>query len=143
MGKGFRKYAISAAFAAALLVGCSPKVIETVRTEYVYRDRIQRDTTVVRDSVVIREKVKGDTVFVEKVRDRLVYRDRWREKTDTVVLRDSVAVETVKEVKVEKPLSAWKRAKIGAFWWLLAGLAASLVWIFRKPLLALLKMVGL
>ena len=140
MGR-IRKYAISAAFAAALLAGCSPKVIETVRTEYVYRDRVQRDTTVVRDSVFIREKVKGDTVFVEKVRDRLVYRDRWREKTDTVVLRDSVAVETVKEVKVEKPLSAWKRAKIGAFWWLLASLVAALVWIFRKPILKLVKTI--
>jgi hypothetical protein len=42
------------------------------------------------------------------------------------------------EVKVEKPLTVGQRAKIGAFWWLLAGLVAALAWIFRKPLLKLI-----
>lgn len=41
-----------------------------------------------------------------------------------------------KEVKVERPLNAWQRFKIGAFWWLL-GLAAvgwrkQLLWLIKK-----------
>ena len=119
--------------AAALLVAsCSPRIVERL----VY----QHDTTQVvridsvrywqKDSVFIREK--GDTVFqyVEKVR----YRDRFR--IDTLKEVREVHDTTFFERKVEKELSVGQKAKIGAFWWLLAGLAACLVWIFRKPLLA-------
>ena len=56
------------------------------------------------------------------------------EKTDSVVIK-----EVVKEVEVEKPLSWAQTTKIGAFWWLVGGLLLALLWIFRKPLLKLLK----
>ena len=46
----------------------------------------------------------------------------------------------IKEVKVEKPFSWWQKVRLRAFWWLLGGLVACLAWIFRKPLLALLKL---
>lgn len=113
-----------------LCAGCSPKIIERVV--------IQRDTTMVhhrdtmfrKDSVYIREYMKGDTVYIDRYRDRYVFRDRWR---DSVTVRvDSVAVERIKEVKVEKPLSFWKRVKIGLFPWLLLATAGLLVWTFRK-----------
>lgn len=112
--------------------GCSPRIVERV----VY----QRDTTVVhhrdtayrRDSVWMKEYVKGDTVYVEKYKDRFVYRDRWRDSVR--VVRDSVAVERVKEVKVEKPLSWSQKAKIGAFPWLVLALIGAVLWIFRKYL---------
>ena len=115
-----------------LSAGCSPKIIERV----VY----QRDTTVVHhrdttfrwDSVYIREWMKGDTVYIEKYKDRFVYRDRWRDSIR--VVRDSVAVETIKEVKVEKPLSWSQKAKIGAFPWILLALIGAVLWIFRKYL---------
>ena len=103
---------------AGILTGCSPKVIEKVRTEYVVQDVHHRDTIHTKDSVYIREWMKGDTVYLEKYKDRYVYRDRWRDSI--LVVRDSVAVESVKEVQVEKPLNAWTRFKIGAFFWLLA-----------------------
>lgn len=119
--------------AAALLVAsCSPRIVERL----VY----QHDTTQVvridsvrywqKDSVFIREK--GDTVFqyVEKVR----YRDRFR--IDTLKEVRELHDTTFFERKVEKELSVGQKAKIVAFWWLLAGLAACLVWIFRKPLLS-------
>ena len=119
--------------AAALLVAsCSPRIVERL----VY----QHDTTQVvridsvrywqKDSVFIREK--GDTVFqyVEKVR----YRDRFR--IDTLREVRELHDTTVVERKVENELSVGQKAKIGAFWWLLAGLAGCLVWIFRKPLLS-------
>lgn len=116
------------------LPSCSPKIVEKWNTQYVYRDVHHRDTVITKDSVYIREWVKGDTVYIEKYKDRFVYRDRWRDSI--MVKRDSVAVETLKEVKVEKPLSWSQKVRIGAFWWLLAGLAACLVWIFRNPLLS-------
>jgi hypothetical protein len=119
------------------LPGCSPKIIEKVKTEYVYQDVHHRDTLITRDSIYIREWLKGDTVYVEKYKDRYVFRDRWRDSIR--VVRDSVSIEHIKEVKVEKPLSAMQKAKIGAFWWVLAGLAACLVYIFRKPLIGLIK----
>lgn len=124
---------------AALVVGCSPKVIENVRTDYVHRDRVERDTTIVRDSIYVKEKVKGDTVYVTEYRDRLVWRDRWKENTDTLIVRDSVKVETVKEV--EKPLNGWQRFRLRWFWLLLAATAGLLVWTFRKPIMKLIKMI--
>ena len=109
---------------------CSPKIVERV---VVQKDTVQvhhRDTTFRRDSVYIREWMKGDTVYIEKYNDRYVFRDRWR---DSVAVRvDSVTVERVKEVKVEKPLSWSQRAKIGAFPWVLLALIGALLWIFRK-----------
>lgn len=118
-----------------LLSGCSllrPR--ETVRYQHDTTTVHHRDSIHLRDSIYIREWMKGDTVFVDRFRDRYLYRDRWRDSI--IVKRDSIAVETVKEVKVEKPINAWKRFRIGAFWWLL-GLAAvgwrkQLLWLIRK-----------
>ena len=87
-----------------------------------------------------------DSIFVEKAGDTIyIYkeRDRWRYKMlrDTIRLihTDTIVEYRTKEVLVEQPLSKWKQAKIEAFWWLLAALAAALVWIFRKPLLKLIR----
>jgi len=55
--------------------------------------------------------------------------------------KDSIRTEyTIKEVEVEKPLTKCQTAKIGAFWYLCGALALCLLWIFRKPLLKLLKL---
>ena len=127
-------YISAICFLFIILPGCSPKVVEKWRTEYVYQNVFHRDTLVTKDSVYIREYLKGDTVWVEKFRDRYLYRDRWRDSI--IVQHDSVAVETTKEVQVERPLSAWKRFKIGGFWWLLAlaaiGWRKQLIWLIRK-----------
>lgn len=55
----------------------------------------------------------------------------------TTIVRDTVtiekeAVETIKGVEVEKPLSWWQRLKLGAFPWLLGGVLLLLLWTFRK-----------
>lgn len=49
------------------------------------------------------------------------------------------AQETIIEKEVEKPLSKWQQFRLRMFWWLLAGCTALLVWIFRKPLVALIR----
>lgn len=125
-------------FVAVFFTACSPKIYERVRTEYVYKDRVQVDTTFLKDSVFIREQVKGDTVRIVEYRDRYHYDYKYLTKVDTVMMRDTVAIERKKEVKVEKKLSFWQRVKIGAFWWLFALSAGLLVWTFRKQILRLL-----
>lgn len=117
------------------LTACSPKIVEKVVTKIEYRDVHHRDTLITRDSVYIREWLKGDTVFVEKYKDKYVFRDRWRDSVSVREIHDTTTV----EVKVEKSLSWSQSAKIKAFWWLLAGLAACLAWLFRKPIARLLK----
>jgi hypothetical protein len=47
----------------------------------------------------------------------------------------------IETVEVAQPLTRWQELKIGAFWWLLAGLFAALLWIFRKPLLKLIRLI--
>ena len=117
------------------LPGCSPKIVEKIRTEYVYRDVHHRDTTIQHDSVYICEYMKGDTVHHYEYRDRYVYRDRWRDSISIKEVHDTTKVEK----KVEKELSPMQKAKIGSFWWLLAGLLGCLGWIFRKPIINLIK----
>lgn len=120
---------------AALLPGCSPKIVE--RVSYVHDTtnvvRIDSVRYYQRDSIFVREK--GDTIFqyVERIR----YRDRFR--IDTLVQMREVRDTAFVERKVEKPLSWWQKARIGAFWWLCGALVLALCWIFRKPLLSLLK----
>jgi len=122
---------------AILLPGCSPKVIEKTRTEYVYRDVHHRDTTIQHDSVYIREYMKGDTVHHYEYRDRYVYRDRWRDSIQKTEVHDTTTVEKL----VEKKLSPIQKVKINFFWWLVLGLSGCLVWIFRKPIIALIKRI--
>lgn len=125
-----------AAMAAA--TSCSPRIIENIRyqRDTTYVQQVKVDSVYRRDSVFIREK--GDTVIIykERIRDRYVF----RHDTLRLVKVDSVAVERVKEVEVEKPLSAWKTAKIEAFWWLVAAVLLLLLWTFRKPILKLLHL---
>lgn len=114
---------------------------------YLDREVIVHDTTkvVVRDSVTFYDrdsvfvKEKGDTVYkyVEKWR----FRDRWHTDTLVRVRVDSVSVVEQKIVEVEKPLSGWQKWQIRGFWYLCAAVVLLLCYIFRKPLLALLKLI--
>ena len=82
--------------------------VETLRTDTVYKVRVERDSVFKHDSIYVKEWQKGDTVY----RDR----DRWhtqyveRIKTDTVYQSkvDSIAV----PYPVEKELTWWKEKKI-------------------------------
>jgi len=84
----------------------------------VERTVVQHDTTVVhrrdsirlRDSIYVREWVRGDTVYVDRFRDRFVYRDRWRDSIR--VQHDTTAVERTREVKVERPWAWYDRAAL-------------------------------
>ena len=104
-----------------LLVGlsaCSPKIIEKVHTEYVTRTVHHRDTLIQKDSVYIREWMKGDTVYIDRFRDRFVYRDRWRDSIQLKEVHDTTEVEKL----IEKKLTWAQKAKIDSFPWLLLAL---------------------
>lgn len=99
----------------------------------------QRDTIIVRDSVVM--MVKGDSVIKEvwRYRDRVsIVRDTIRDgrtRAYTQVIRDSiqipVAVETVKEVS--RPLTWWQRTLQSLGWLALAAVAMLITWlVYRK-----------
>lgn len=121
-------------FLFVCLSACTPKVYPDVRTEYLYRDRIVADTLVKRDSVYIREKTKGDTVYVTAYRDRILNRVSVRTDTVSKEIHDT----TTLRVETIKPLSPVQSFKIGAFPWLLTAILVLLAWTFRKQLLKLL-----
>lgn len=49
-----------------------------------------------------------------------------------------VPVPVEKKIYIETPLSAWQKFRMHSFWLLTVALTASLIYIFRKPLLRLL-----
>lgn len=112
--------------------GCSPRIVEHViyQRDTTYIEKVRVDSVRKRDSVFIREK--GDSVFI--YREHVL--ERWRLVHDTItrVKVDSVAVERVREVQVEKPLPAWKTAQIRAFWPLVLLVVLLVLWTFRKTL---------
>lgn len=137
---GFKKFCLTRAelgFMLLFLSACSPEITEKVHTVYVEHEVHHRDTLIQKDSVYIKEYIKGDTVYRDKFRDRYVYRDRWRDSVQVKEVHDTTTVEK----KVEKELTAGQKMKINSFWWLLVGLALALVWIFRKSILKLFKII--
>ena len=90
---------------AIWLCSCRTKYVpvESVRTEVEYRNRWQRDSIHVHDSIVIQSK--GDTVF----------RDRWHTEYKDKWLRDTVRIEKADSIQVpylvEKKLTWWQSVK--------------------------------
>lgn len=78
--------------------------VETVKTDSVYVNKVQRDSIRLQDSIFV--FVKGDTVRIEKY--KYLYRDRVVVDTVRLVERDSVQV----PVPVEKPLTRWQQWKL-------------------------------
>ena len=122
-------WGLLACLLVTLFFGCkSVKYVpvESVRTDSVYVDRFTRDSVYLRDSVYVNRWIVGDTVFVDKVSVKYLYRDRWRHDTVAVVRRDSVQV----PLPVEKPLGWWQQARLKLFWPLVAVVAvlAVAVW---------------
>ena len=133
--KGLLARAVVLVLLSAILASCSPKIVERIVVQHDTTTVHHRDTTYHRDSIYIREWMKGDTVYVDRYRDRYIFRDRWRDSVSVREVHDTTTVEK----KVEKELSWGQKTKINSFWYLLVGLAAAILWIFRRPLLKLFK----
>lgn len=98
-------YLIILLMLAICLTSCKTKYVpvESVRTEIEYRDRWERDSIHVQDSIVI--QLKGDTVF----RDRwhTEYKDRFLHDTTYIHMTDSIQV----PYPIEKNLTWWQNVK--------------------------------
>ena len=141
------------------IASCSPKVIVQKETVTEYRDRIVHDTTTVEIPLEVEKVVTKDTAshlentyaksdavvsggFLShslESRPQVIKVPFEVHVHDTLVCyKEAQTIE--KEVPIEKPLSWWQSLKIGAFWWLLGAVVAILVFVFRKPILKLLKL---
>lgn len=90
------------------LCSCSKKVyvpVENVHTEYVYTHSV--DTIMQKDSVYVREWLKGDTLYIEKTKLATDYKVKVR--LDTVQVTDTIAkpypIEVEKRVSFKERLS--------------------------------------
>ena len=93
--------------------------VETVKTDSVYVNKVQRDSIRLQDSIFV--FVKGDTVRIEKY--KYLYRDRVVRDTVRLVERDSVQV----PVPVEKELSRWQRWKLDLGGFAMAAIAITVL----------------
>lgn len=128
---------LTIAYAIMMLSSCGAlrKQIETVYVrDTTYISKVQVDSVFKRDSIFIREK--NDTIYVYKEK----VRDRYRLLRDTVYQHsvDSVYVDKVREVKVEKQLNAWQKFRLRGFWVLAAMVGGYVVWKYRKHLFRVL-----
>lgn len=105
-----------------MLSACAvPKVVTVTE----YRDRVERDTVTVRDSVT-RDRfvyIQGDTVHDIQVLERTKYRDR----VQTIEVHDSIPYQVTIEVPVHVR-SGYDRFVSWGFWILLALIAVSIAW---------------
>lgn len=120
--------------------GALRKQIETVYVrDTTYISKVQVDSVFKRDSIFVKEQ--NDTIYVYKEK----VRDRYRLLRDTVYQHsvDSVYVDKVREVKVEKHLNAWQKFRLHGFWVLAAIVGGYITWKYRKHLFrALTKLVA-
>lgn len=116
------------AFVLALIVcamiGCTTtKYVETIKTDTLHHYELQYDSIVRIDSIYEKEYVKGDTVYLEKIKYH--FRDKTKMVTDTIV--EKVVEVKEKPIEVEKELTAWQKFKINAGEWMLGGIVTLLV----------------
>lgn len=165
-----RKFVLAAVLVA---VACSPKVLPPVvvyRDSLVVE---YRDSLVYRDSIIsVPIPLESDQAIVHigdtsHRETSLAESDAWigadgflhhniRNKHGNIDLHVPVpehwivdkaheqkATTITNTVYVEKPLTAWQKFRLRAFWWLILGLVALLTYTFRKPILSLLRKVFL
>lgn len=105
------------------MIGCTTtKYVETIKTDTLHHYELQYDSIVRIDSIYEKEYVKGDTVYLEKIKYH--FRDKTKMVTDTIV--EKVVEVKEKPIEVEKELTAWQKFKINAGEWMLGGIVALL-----------------
>lgn len=148
---------------AALMTGCSPKLTSSIDNKEYHE---HRDSTAWRDSLLHVPVPEGkdhaivssrDTSHLEtSVAESTAYMDSTGRLHHTLTNKPTsipyqvkipvryifngvvhTKVETITNtVEVPAELSWWQRFRLGAFWWLLA----ALLFVFRKPILRLIKL---
>ena len=148
------------------LVSCSPKIIETIKTETKteYVDRVEwRDTTLYvpiplgTGQVVtsVKDTARAETTIaraeswvdesgelnlrIQNIQGTIPYTTKIPSRTIVTSVNNTKSEVLTKIEYRDKPLSRWQTFKIGAFWWLCAVLLAFAIWNFRKPISKLAK----
>lgn len=104
---------VSCSSTATIPTTITPK--ESVRIEY--RDRVERDTVHVKDSVYVDRWREGDTVYINKV--KLVDRYVERYKMDTAYISQTDTIVVTNTQIVERELTWWQTTRLKAFPWLM------------------------
>lgn len=107
--------AIIVALALLTFVGCKSVALQPepiVQVVYRYRVTERKDTLVLRDSVRIVERTKGDTIFLREVR----WRTEYRTKIQCDTIRDTIRVQ-LPPVQVERKLTAKQKAQMEVGRW--------------------------
>ncbi len=114
---------------ALTLAGCKTvtKVQERIvtKTDTLWRTQVRHDSIYQKDSIRIREWMKGDTVYRDRDRWLTIYQDRTEHDTVYIARHDTVRVDVVKTEKQQ--LSWWQRAKNKFSDWVVAVLVAVLL----------------
>ena len=158
------KHSIIVIVAVLLLAGCSPRIVEHVRTEYKTE---YRDSTVYRDSLVYitlpvesstNHLALGDRSYLET---SVAESDAWVDSTglhhtiankrnplpfhltypERIIVSSATSNHSeilTRYVKVPRELTWWQRFRLSVFPWLLMAVALLLVWTCRKWLVRLL-----
>jgi hypothetical protein len=146
----------------SVLPGCSPKVTKETVTEIQYRDRavpviasfdfpqfVERIQTRDTSSHLENPYAKSDASISNGILFHSLETKPQKIEVPTVVyVTDTVAIykeaETITKTEyVEKELTWWQKFRLNLFFPLLLGLLGALVWIFREPIMALIKRIML
>ena len=105
--------------------------VETVKTDSVYVNKVQRDSIRLQDSIFV--FVKGDTVRIEKY--KYLYRDRVVVDTVYKVQCDTIRV----PYPVEKPLTRWQKWKLDLGGFAMAAIAIAVLVVVGRVVYKLKK----
>lgn len=105
--------------------------VETVKTDSVYVNKVQRDSIRLQDSIFV--FVKGDTVRIEKY--KYLYRDRVVVDTVYKAQCDTIRV----PYPVEKPLTRWQKWKLDLGGFAMAAIAIAVLVVVGRVVYKLKK----
>lgn len=84
------------------------------------------DSVILHDSIYIREYARGDTVYVDRIRDR--WKERLVVMTDTLIRCDTV----VQHIETPATIPRYYKRVSAGFWVMLAGIIGLLLWRIIK-----------
>lgn len=124
-----------------VLFGCTKTIYVPVTntvTNTEYRDRLQRDSIYLKDSIHIIQR--GDTIFLSKVKYyyRNIFVRDTVSKLDSIYIEKPIPIETTKEVY---KLTKWQTWRLKLLNLLVVVLLLITLWKFRKPALSIMKKV--
>lgn len=129
---------------ASVMGGCkSVRYVPVIehRTDTVLITKHQRDSIFVHDSIHVKEKQSGDTVWLEVDRWHTRYIERETHDTLYVATHDTVPSPYPVPEYVEKQLSWWQQTRIHMGEALIAIIGIWLLWFFIKKKTAILTVI--